>query len=67
MKVPQARHDFAWSRVSLHLRRINHNIRRMMPPRQNIQDVAQRGPLRRGDDPNALRQRRNLFFAGGVE
>ncbi len=46
MKVFESGYHLARRRVSLHLRRIDQHIRRVMPPRENVQNVPQRRPLR---------------------
>ena len=63
MKVSEPGDHFLGGRISLHLRRINQHIRRVMAPRQNVQDVAQRRSLRRSDDADSLWQRRDWLLS----
>ena len=53
--------------LSLHLRRIDKHIYGMMPAFENVENVSQRGSLRRCDDADPRRQRRNRFFSLGGE
>ena len=39
----------------------------MVPSPQDIQNISQRRGLRRSDNPDAARQRRDRLFAGGIE
>src|SRR5258707_7038432 len=59
MKVSQPRHHLPGRRVSLHLHWINEHVRGVMPSRENVKDVPQRRPLRRGDDADFLWQWRD--------
>ncbi len=51
--------------IALHLRWIDHRTGGVMPPVQDVQDVAQRGRLRRSNDANSRGQRRNRLLPIG--
>ena len=59
--------DVSRSTLSLHLCGINQNTGAVMAAPQNVEDVAQRGGLRRRDNSDAAWQCRNRFFAGRVK
>src|SRR5579862_7153522 len=67
VKMSQARDDLTGCRVPLNLRRINQHVGRMVPPRQNVQNVTQGRALWRSDDADALRQWRDRLLPRRVK
>jgi hypothetical protein len=53
--------------LALDARGTNDEMRVGVPPRQHLDDVANRRTVERGDDPDLPRQRRQRPLAGGVE
>src|SRR5947207_3048471 len=67
IEILQPGRDLDGSRLPLHLRGINQHTRRMMTPRQNIENVAHRRALRRSDDSDTERQWRDRFLSRSIE
>src|SRR4051794_8919031 len=59
--------DFDRRGLSLNLRGVNQNARRLMATSENVENVAQRCTLRRSDDSDAQWQRGDSLFARTVE
>src|SRR5262249_22913333 len=62
IEVPNPSRHFNWRLQSLHLCRKDQHTRGLVPPLQNIQDIAQRRRLRRCHNSNPSRQGRNRLL-----